>query len=177
MRRSGCRLLFTVSGFLDTDYPAMLAGQELPALQDVILLRGASEDGVPLERFLARGEPIADAEVSGRLQGLSPTDLCDIMYTSGTTGAPKGVMSAHGQVVAIFDAWSSAVGLTAADRYLIVNPFFHTFGYKSGKLSRVHPEMVLAIPFFRLGWGDDPEVECVAIIPRAPMALRPSSVG
>jgi len=41
-----------------------------------------------------------------------------------------------------------------------------SFGYKSGELSKVHPAMVLAIPFFRLGWEQDPEVECVAFMPR-----------
>ena len=90
-----------------------------------------------LDDFLRRGEAVDGAEVEERLAQLSSDDLCDIMYTSGTTGAPKGVMSAHGQVVAIFETWSAAVGLGENDRYLIVNPFFHTFGYKSGWLSSI----------------------------------------
>ena len=44
-------------------------------------------------------------------------------------------MSSHGQVVAMFEAWSAAVRLVADDRYLVVNPFFHTFGYKAGWLA------------------------------------------
>ena len=57
------------------------------------------------------------------------------MYTSGTTGSPKGVLSTHAQTVAIFETWSNTVGLNSNDRYLIVNPFFHSFGYKAGWLS------------------------------------------
>ena len=54
------------------------------------------------------------------------------MFTSGTTGAPKGVMCTNGQTVRAFNDWSSIVGLSAQDRYLIINPFFHAFGYKAG---------------------------------------------
>ncbi|MDX2378629.1 MAG: AMP-binding protein, partial [Acidimicrobiia bacterium] len=50
----------------------------------------------------------------------------------GTTGRPKGVVATHGQTVQVFTVWCDIVGLTADDRYLIVNPFFHTFGYKAG---------------------------------------------
>jgi acyl-CoA synthetase (AMP-forming)/AMP-acid ligase II len=135
LRRSGCRLLLTVSDFLDTDYPALLASESLPALRQTVLLRGTGDNGLALEGFLELADGISGALLDERYSGLSATDLSDIMYTSGTTGAPKGVMTTHGQVVAIFDAWSRAVGLTDRDRYLIVNPFFHTFGYKSGWLT------------------------------------------
>ena len=135
LRRSKCKFLFTVSGFLDTDYPAMLVNESLPDLVQSVLLRGESDGCQPLDEFLATSDGTSDAQLDERLQNLAPTDLSDIMYTSGTTGAPKGVMSTHGQVVAIFDTWSEAVGLTEIDRYLIVNPFFHTFGYKSGWLT------------------------------------------
>lgn len=135
LRRSACRLLFTVSGFLDTDYPAMLAAEDLPELEETVLLRGKSSGCTTIAAFLERARSISAAELDRRFGQLRPDDLCDLMYTSGTTGAPKGVMSAHGQVVAIFEAWSAAVGLNAKDRYLIVNPFFHTFGYKSGWLT------------------------------------------
>ncbi|HEX7407776.1 MAG TPA: AMP-binding protein, partial [Candidatus Binatia bacterium] len=64
-------------------------------------------------------------------------DLADILFTSGTTGKPKGVMTTHEQNLRAFDAWSGIVGLRAGDRYLIVNPFFHGFGYKAGWLSAI----------------------------------------
>jgi acyl-CoA synthetase (AMP-forming)/AMP-acid ligase II len=57
------------------------------------------------------------------------------MFTSGTTGHPKGVMCTHGQSVRAFRAWSEVVGLRAGDRYLVVVPFFNSFGYKAGWLA------------------------------------------
>ena len=63
---------------------------------------------------------------------MRPDDLCDLMFTSGTTGKPKGVMSTHGQTVQVFRVWAETVGLRAGDRYLVVAPFFHSFGYKAG---------------------------------------------
>ena len=54
------------------------------------------------------------------------------MFTSGTTGRPKGAMLTHGQTLRSFADWAEVVGLRAGDRYLIVNPFFHSFGYKAG---------------------------------------------
>ena len=44
-------------------------------------------------------------------------------------------MTTHGQNLATYAEWSAAVGLNARDRYLIVNPFFHSFGYKAGWLA------------------------------------------
>ena len=64
----------------------------------------------------------------------SPDDVADILFTSGTTGRSKGAMSAHRQTVGVADAWAELGGVTAEDRYLVVNPFFHSFGYKAGIL-------------------------------------------
>src|SRR5439155_10416399 len=52
--------------------------------------------------------------------------------TSGTTGRPKGAMLTHGATVRAYDAWATVVGLRAGDRYLVVNPFFHSFGLNAG---------------------------------------------
>jgi acyl-CoA synthetase (AMP-forming)/AMP-acid ligase II len=146
LNRSGARLLFTVSDFLDTDYVAMLgdADEGVPALEEVVVLRGdAAGDGLSgtdltaWEDFLARGSDGDQAEVDARVGALGPDDLCDIMFTSGTTGHPKGVLSTHGQSLRAFQTWSRLVGLRDDDRYLVVNPFFHTFGYKAGILAAV----------------------------------------
>ena len=65
-----------------------------------------------------------------------PDDLCDILFTSGTTGRPKGAMLTHGASIRAYDAWSTSSACATGDRYLIVNPFFHAFGLKAG-----HPRL------------------------------------
>ena len=128
LRRARCKLLFTVKGFLGHDYPAMLEEQEPPDLQEVIVIREATGQ-TAFEGFLSRGgEPIDDISVSD-------ADISDIIFTSGTTGAPKGAMTTHAQNVQVFESFTSAIGMSENDRYLIVNPFFHSFGYKAGWLS------------------------------------------
>ena len=131
LRKSGARLLFTVSGFLGNDYVAMLrsSGEETPALEHVVVLRGDHADGTrTFTSFLDTVDPSSDAP----LPDVTPDDVSDLIFTSGTTGRPKGVMTTHHQTVRVFETWSEIVGLRHGDRYLIVNPFFHTFGYKAG---------------------------------------------
>jgi len=61
--------------------------------------------------------------------------VCDILFTSGTTGEPKGVMSSHRQTVGVAAEWARGAGLGPGDRYAVVNPFFHSFGYKAGLIA------------------------------------------
>jgi acyl-CoA synthetase (AMP-forming)/AMP-acid ligase II len=79
--------------------------------------------------FVARGSGGTARE---RADALGPDDLSDIFFTSGTTGLPKGAMLTHGQTIRLYLAWSELAGVRPGDRYLLVNPFFHTFGYKAG---------------------------------------------
>jgi len=151
LRASGARMLFTVQGFLGTDYPGLLdeaaaAGESVPDLERVVVLRtDAVDDGVVATTagaravgwadFLAEAERCEAEVAAGRTASISPEDLSDLVFTSGTTGHPKGAMTTHGQSLRTFATWSEVVGLRAGDRYLIVNPFFHTFGYKAGILA------------------------------------------
>ena len=136
--KARARLLFTVTGFLGTDYVTMLrdAGLDLPALERTVVLRGDAPAGTDsFDEYLAAGDAVGEAEARARIDAIRGDDLSDIIFTSGTTGRPKGAMITHGQSLRVYDAWTDVVGLRRGDRYLIVNPFFHTFGYKAGWMS------------------------------------------
>jgi HIP---CoA ligase len=122
LERADVKLLFTVTDFLDTNYEKLLRAEpELPLLREIIDIRSAAWD-----EFLARGA----ADV--KLPDVSGDDLFGVLFTSGTTGNPKGAMLTHSATARAYDAWSTVVGLRAGDRYLVVNPFFHSFGLNAG---------------------------------------------
>ena len=134
---SRAKLLFTVGDFLGQSYPELLAGEDLPHVQQVVMLRGDAANTMGWGDFLASGESVSDAEVDTLAQQVTPEDILDIGFTSGTTGAPKGVVTNHGQNIRVFETWSATVGMRSDDNYLIINPFFHSFGYKAGWLSAI----------------------------------------
>jgi acyl-CoA synthetase (AMP-forming)/AMP-acid ligase II len=148
LEKSAAKILCTVGAFLGADYLQMLrdvrggsdAGRPvagLPALSAVVLL----DEGLG-ELFDVQAPPEA---LSAREAAVAAVDICDILFTSGTTGAPKGAMHAHGQALWMVGIWNQANDLKRGDRALIANPFFHSFGYRSGWVSallagmRVYP--------------------------------------
>jgi acyl-CoA synthetase (AMP-forming)/AMP-acid ligase II len=137
LRKSGARILCTVGEFLGTNYVALLAGEDLPGLERTVLLRGAAEGCLTWSQFLGEGGSVSEEASRERVAAVSPDDLSDLLFTSGTTGSPKGVMTTHDQNVRAFESWTEVVGLREGDRYLVVNPFFHAFGYKAGWLSSI----------------------------------------
>jgi HIP---CoA ligase len=171
--RSRARALFTVRGFLDTDYPALLAdsGVELPALELTILLSG-DPDGTSMgwDELVARGGAVPDAILDERVTSIGPDDPSDVVFTSGTTGNPKGVVMTHGQTLRAYLDWCDFADLREGDRYLIANPFFHIFGYKAGCLaSLLRGATILPVPVFDAGAVLElVEREHVSVLPGPP---------
>ncbi|WP_405948618.1 FadD3 family acyl-CoA ligase [Streptomyces prunicolor] len=147
LRSSKARLLFVTGTFLGTSYVASLrraAGEGagdgplpgLPALEQVVVLADdAPADFRTWKDFLAGGEGVGADEVRAREGELDGASVSDIIFTSGTTGRPKGAVITHAQTLRAYEVWSDLAGLRQGDRYLIVNPFFHTFGYKAGVIA------------------------------------------
>ncbi len=152
LEKSGSKLLFTMGDFLGMNYADAVAKQTLPELEGTILIEGESSNGVAWEDFLARGQGVTPEQARARAEEVTPDDLSDFIFTSGTTGNPKAVMTAHGQNLKVFDVWGRSVGLRAGDRYLIIMPFFHSFGYKSGWLAcLIHGATALPEAVFDVG--------------------------
>jgi acyl-CoA synthetase (AMP-forming)/AMP-acid ligase II len=78
---------------------------------------------------------VSEGAADERAVAVGADDVSDILFTSGTTGRSKGAMSAHRQAIDVARAWGDCAQLASDDRYLIVNPFFHSFGYKAGILA------------------------------------------
>ena len=167
LQTSGARLLFTVGDFLGVNYPQLLRGHELPALAQTVLLSGEVVGTRSWENFLAGGDAVAETIVEQRAAALTPDDTLDILFTSGTTGKPKGVVTCHGQNIRTFETWSATVGLCSDDNYLIINPFFHSFGYKAGWLAAIiRGAHMLPVQSFDLD-------EVLARIPRERISMMP----
>ncbi|MGW2596555.1 AMP-binding protein [Streptomyces klenkii] len=110
----------------------------LPHLEQVVVLAEDAPAGPGFrtwKEFIAAADAVPAWAVRARANAVSPDAPSDIIFTSGTTGEPKGVVVTHAQTLRTFGAWCDLAGLRRGDRYLIVNPFSHTFGYKAGVLA------------------------------------------
>ncbi len=150
---SGCRVLVTMTGFEGLDYQQMLDGiapgwdsagfahrpdlgdDPVPNLRHVVVLDtdGQAREGVHSVASLSA--PGAQRRPIGGGIAIAPDDPADMLYTSGTTGTPKGVVTSHDAVLRT--AYASALTRAFEDgrRILFSLPCYHMFGYVEGLLS------------------------------------------
>jgi HIP---CoA ligase len=152
LAKTDAKLLVTTGTFLGRDYPAIV--RDLPERPPcvVVLAEQAEPPFTAWPAFLAQGDGVDPGALRARADAIRPDDVSDIMFTSGTTGRPKGAMATHDQGLRLFTVWADSVGLRTGDRYLVVNPFFHTFGLKSGifacllRGATIIPQAVFDVP-------------------------------
>lgn len=156
LNRARSVLLVTEEGFLGKSYLSMLrdiptpagddwgAGVEPSTLPSVPYVRtivdiadNGGADATSWSDFIAQGTEVASSEVDERIAALTEDSTADILFTSGTTGFPKGAMVSHGSNIKTNWEWGANVGLQHSDRMLLVNPLFHSFGYRAGLLTSI----------------------------------------
>lgn len=111
------------------DFATMARGLKasLPDLQQVVVVDGGADDG--FEALMQAGPQTEGIEVPEGATPLAPDDLAVLMFTSGTTGSPKGVMHSSNTLVACMNALSGRFGLTRSDVYQASTPVGHMTGY------------------------------------------------
>jgi acyl-CoA synthetase (AMP-forming)/AMP-acid ligase II len=132
LSRTGAPLLFASGEFLGADKAASIDRETLPRLRHIVRVPVEKNDGT-WDEFISRGTDLG--AVDARAAAVTPDDVSDILFTSGTTGRSKGALCAHRQSLAGSAAWAECGQITSDDRYLCINPFFHNFGYKAGILA------------------------------------------
>ena len=144
LRQSDTHTLVMIDGYKDSDYVGIikelcpeLAGHDpkrplhthrLPFLRNVITCKSAQEGCYSWDSALERAEEVPVQEVQLRAMSIDKHDVCNMQYTSGTTGFPKGVMLTHYNVVNNGKAIGDCMDLSTADRMMIQVPMFHCFG-------------------------------------------------
>jgi len=128
----GRRCLDTLQNFcpeLDRSLPGALEAKRLPTLRTVVALGGPALAGVfSLPEFLVQGASVDAAALAAAQQAVTPKDVCYILYTSGSTAAPKGVTLAHGSLITNGFDIGERMHLGAYDRVWLAVPLFWSFG-------------------------------------------------
>lgn len=131
LKKSAARVLLTTSDFLGTDYVQAAKALDLPALAHVTDARIDGGDCAWQEACaLATADQIEEARTMAL--AVRPSDVAEVIFTSGTTGFPKGAMLSHGQITGAYEIYGDRAGIGPDGRYLVVAPMFHSFGWKAG---------------------------------------------
>ncbi|MBP5159695.1 MAG: AMP-binding protein, partial [Lachnospiraceae bacterium] len=113
---------------LETCKPGELKSERLPVLRNIITVESKQNGCYTWDEAIALSETVSQKEVEFRRRFIDKNDVCNMQYTSGTTGFPKGVMLTHYNVVNNGKAIGDCMDLSTADRMMIQVPMFHCFG-------------------------------------------------
>ena len=127
-------MLREVAPEVDHGDAANLRPAAFPALRNVIIVGDERPAGaIGWDALVAGADEVPASELAQREASVSPDDTFLLMYTSGTTGFPKGVMHCHNPIRTITDA-ANRMGMSSRDVILMYLPLFHCFGLYEGPL-------------------------------------------
>ncbi len=174
LRQSDTHTLILEKSYRDSDYQQIInelcpelqetrAGDplhchRLPFLRNVITLGFSQSGALTWEEALERGKSVPVEEVWRLAAQVSPHDVCNMQYTSGTTGFPKGVMLTHYNVVNNGKCIGDRMDLSTADRMMIQVPMYHCFGMVLAMTAAMtHGATLLPLPYF----SPKPALACI----------------
>ena len=165
LRQSDTHTLVMIESALDSNYRKIIneicpeiagtkAGEplhckRLPFLRNVITVDFKQPGSLTFDEAMERSELVPIEEIRRMAANVQPDDVCNMQYTSGTTGFPKGVMLTHYNVVNNGKCIGDRMGLSTADRMMIQVPMFHCFGMTlSMTSSMTHGATMCPMPYF-----------------------------
>ena len=164
-RQSDTHTLVMIENCLDADYAGImqelcpelkstkpgepLHSRRLPFLRNIITVGFSMPGCLTWEQSLGLASKVPLEEVRRRASLIDPNDVCNMQYTSGTTGFPKGVMLTHYNIVNNGKCIGDRMDLSTADRMMIQVPMFHCFGMVlSMTAAMTHGATLSPIPYF-----------------------------
>ncbi len=174
LKQSDAHTIILVDGFRDSNYKEIIAelcpelattapgaplhAKRLPFLRNVITVGFSMKGALTWEQALDRAPMVPMEEVYRRANAVDKDDVCNMQYTSGTTGFPKGVMLTHYNVVNNGKCIGDRMDLSTADRMMIQVPMFHCFGMVlSMTAAMTHGCTVLPLPYY----APKPALACI----------------
>ena len=165
LRQSDTHTLVMIEKALDSNYKEIInqlcpeiakskAGdplhcKRLPFLRNVITVDFQQPGSLTFEQAMRRADSVAEDTLRSMTAKVKPDDVCNMQYTSGTTGFPKGVMLTHYNVVNDGKCIGDRMGLSTADRMMIQVPMFHCFGMVLAMTaSMTHGTTLCPLPYF-----------------------------
>ncbi len=174
LRQSDTHTLILCEGYRDSDYRAIinelcpelketipgehLHAKRLPFLRNVITVGFRQPGSLTWEEAIARKKYVPVDEVLRMAAAVDKHDVCNMQYTSGTTGFPKGVMLTHYNIVNNGKCIGDRMDLSNADRMMIQVPMFHCFGMVLAMTAAMtHGVTLLPLPYF----SPKPALACI----------------
>ena len=192
LRQSDTHTLVMIKDCKDSDYEEImqelcpelasmkqgdaLYSKKLPFLRNIVTVGFSMKGAMTWEQMLDRAHNVPTEEVRRRAAEVRPDDVCNMQYTSGTTGFPKGVMLTHSNIINNGKIIGDRMDLSTADRMMIQVPMFHCFGMVLSMTSMMtHGGTLCPLPYFSpkssLACVNDEHITCFNGVPTMFIAM------